>query len=41
MRNVCAACARPLKSKAIIRGGKPATAHVCKSPICKKYGQPQ
>jgi hypothetical protein len=41
MLNVCNKCAKPLKDKVIMKGGKPTTVKVCKSPICKVYDKPQ
>lgn len=37
----CTACAKPLKDKQVPKGGQVVTVKVCKSPICKRYNQPQ
>lgn len=37
--NVCTRCARPLRSKAVIRSGKPTTIMVCKTLTCQNYNK--
>lgn len=42
MTGYCSACARPLKDAVRVgKRGKVVVEKVCKSPICKRYGEAQ
>lgn len=41
MKRHCKSCAKPLKEKVVMKGGKPTPVQVCTSPICKSYNKEQ